>query len=102
MGRFIAVSDHAVEQHLKRFPGEPWDSERRRFQIALTVTDALRDGRYSSREPRWSGDGRRRTGKMNGRERDRTIRWCWDENESQLFVVDKQKDRVVVVTSIRP
>ena len=98
----MAVSDHAVSQHLERFPGEPWDTENRRYQIAVLVTAALQEGRYSSREPRWSGNGERRTGRMNGRERDRSIRFCWSEDESQLFIVDKMSDRHVVVTSIRP
>jgi hypothetical protein len=102
MARFVAVSDHAVAQHLERWPGEPSDTEQRRFLIAVQVTDALRDGRYSSREPRWSGNGARRTGLMNGRERDRTIRWCWDADESAVFIVDRQSDRNVVVTAIRP
>ncbi len=102
MARFVAVTDHAVEQHLERFPGEPWDIERRRFVIAVLVTDALRDGRYSSREPRWSGNGNRRYGKQNGHERDRSIRWVWDEAETQVFLVDKKADRHIVVTSIRP
>ena len=101
-GRFIAVSNHAVQQSLERWPGEPWDTERRRFQIAVHVTDALRDGRYSSREPRWSGNGERRVGRMNGGERDRSMRWCWVEDQSRVYLVDKLGDRVVVVTSIRP
>jgi hypothetical protein len=102
MARFVAVSDTAVRQHLERFPGEPADTEGRRYQIAVMVTDALRDGRYSSREPRWSGNGTRRAGLMNGHERDRTIRWVWVADESAVFIVDKQSDRHVVVTSIRP
>ena len=55
------MTDHALTQHLDRFPEmEPWDKEGRRFLIATQVSSALADGRYSTREPRWSGDGRRR------------------------------------------
>lgn len=105
MPRFVAVTNHAVDQHLERFPdGGPWDKEGRRFQIANTVSVAFSEGRYSTREPRFSGDGLRRAGRTrNPKERDRSVRWCWTEDESQVFLVDRQgQNTLVVVTSIRP
>ena len=101
MGRFVAVSDHAIDQFRERFPTD-LDREALRFKIAAEVSAAMQDGRYSSREPRWSGNGERRVGRMNGRERDRTIRFCWTDDQGQLFIIDKLADRHVVVTSIRP
>ena len=97
----MAVSNHALDRHLERFPGEPQGHEARRFQIASTVSAALSEGRYATREPRWLRDGARRTGLMNGRERDRSLRWCWDAAQRQVFLVDRQGNAVVVVTSIR-
>jgi hypothetical protein len=103
VGRFVAVSDHAIDQFRERFPTD-LDREALRFRIASEVSAAMQDGRYSTREPRWSGNGERRAGRMNGysKERDRTIRFCWDAAEQHVYIVDRAGDRLVVVTSIRP
>ena len=102
MARLIHVTAHALEQHFERWPGQPDDAEIRRQQICLEVSAALSEGRYSSREPSWSGRGRRTVGKRNGGERDRTLRFCWDRGESRVYLVDKGDRIVRVVTSILP
>ncbi len=101
--RLIHVTEHAITQHLERWPDLPeWDRERRRNLICLEVSSALSDGRYSTKEPSWSGNGRRVVGKRNGNERDRSLRFCWTRDEGRIYLVDRG-DRVVrVVTSILP
>ncbi len=100
VARLVHVTGHALIRHSERWPG-PEDREQRRFLIAVEVANALSDGRYSSREPSFCGNGQRKTGKR-GSERDRTIRWCWSVDERRVYLVDKRSRVDVVVTAIRP
>ncbi len=101
MARLIAVTAHALDQHLERWPGEPSDREQRRFLIATIVSSAISEGRMATREPHFSGNGKRTTGKRRG-ERDRTLRFAWSREEDQVFLIDRQQTAFVVVTSIDP
>lgn len=104
VAKFIAVTDLAVSNSLERFPGEPSDKESRRFTIAKEVSAALSEGRYSSREPKWSGNGAHRAGRTrNPKERDRSIRFVWPPDESRIYLVDRKNGgTAVVVTCIKP
>jgi hypothetical protein len=105
VARVIAVTDHAIEQHLERWPGDPWDKENRRFLIASEVSSALNDFRVSTREPAWSGGGKRKVGRTrNPKERDRSIRFAWTEDQGRVYLLDRQDGgrTIVVVTSILP
>ncbi len=93
------MTNHAVTRHIERFEG-PEDREQRRFLIAVEVSNALSEGRYSTKEPRFSADGRK-VGKR-GRERDRSLRWCWPADQTRLYLLDKKDRADVVITSILP
>ncbi len=99
MARLVHVTNHALTRHIERFDG-PEDREQRRFLIGLEVSAALSEGRYSTKEPRFSADGRK-VG-MRGRERDRSLRWAWTADQQRLYLLDKKDRADVVVTSILP
>lgn len=99
--RLIHVTGHALDQALERFA--QIDREQMRQRIAHEVDAALRDGRYSSRCPSFASfaNGRRPVGRRNGgRERDRTLRYAWDEQQQHIYLVDRRGNTINVVTSI--
>jgi hypothetical protein len=98
--RIVEVSWHAIQQFQSRWPNEAV-AEPLLHLIATEVEDALDEGRYSTKEPRWSRDDRNR-GLRNGKELDRTLRFAWTEDQRRLYLVDKRGQTVRVVTSIRP
>ena len=100
MARLIEVRHHAIEQFRARFPVRLRREELRQL-IAHEVQSALDEGRYSSKEPRWSR-GKRARGKRNNHEIDRTLRFCWTPDESRMYLIDKRGVKVRVITSIRP
>jgi hypothetical protein len=100
MPRLIEVRYHAISQFRERFPSK-LEREALRQLIAHEVESALEEGRYASREPKWSRDKRTR-GKRNDNELDRTLRFCWTEDEDRLYLVDKIGTTVRVITSIKP
>jgi len=100
MARLIEVKHHAIEQFRERFPIRLRREELRQL-IAHEVQSALDEGRYSSKEPRWSR-GKRARGKRNFHEIDRTLRFCWTQDEKRLYLIDKRGSTVRVITSIRP
>ena len=102
MARLIHVTDHALTQHLDRWPGEPSEREQRRSLICDEVNSALVEGRYATKEPAWSGHGKRTVGRRNGGERDRTLRFLWTRDQSRVYLVDRGDRVVKVVTSILP
>lgn len=89
-----------MEQYRSRFPTK-LSREKLLELIGHEVGAALDEGRYSSKEPRWSR-GRRARGKRNHHEIDRTLRFCWIEDESRLYLVDKRGTTVRVITVIKP
>lgn len=100
----MRVGRHALEQFLARWP-ESLAPEVAGQVIAKEVAEALVDGRYSTKEPRWAQrDSRRRSvGVRNGgKERDRTLRYAWTEDKMRLYLVDKAGDVTYVVTAIAP
>ncbi len=101
MPRLVHVTNHAVTRHLERFDG-PEDREQRRFLIGLEVSAALSEGRYSTREPGFACHRSQRSKGRNGREKDRSLRWCWTADELHLYLIDKTGYADVVVTSILP
>jgi len=63
--------------------------------------DSFQQHRYSSREPRFLGNGGRKRGRRNGKELDRSIRWCWTADEECVFLVDRRPNLAIVITVIR-
>lgn len=100
MARLIEVRFHAIEQFRARFPVE-MTREQLRQLISHEVNEALDSARYSTKEPRWSR-GKRVRGKRNNNELDRTLRFCWIENQTRVYLIDKRGTSIRVITSIRP
>ncbi len=101
MARLIEVRQHAIDQFRERFPNENNYREELRQLIAHEVENALTEGRYASKEPRWSRE-KRTEGKRNNNERDRTLRFCWTEDEERIYLVDKIGTTARVITTIKP
>ncbi len=101
VARLVHVTEHALLRHLERFDG-PDDREQRRFVIGIEVSAALSEGRYSTREPSFACHESQRSKGRNGREKDRSLRWCWTADECHLYLIDKTGGADVVVTSIDP
>jgi len=100
VARLIEVRYHAIEQFRARFPSKI-PREQLRQLIAHEVAEALDSHRYSTKEPKWSR-GRRVRGKRNNNEIDRTLRFCWTEDQVRVYLIDKRGNSVRVITSIRP
>lgn len=106
-GRFVAriirVSKHALEQFYARWP-QDISVEAAGQLIVQEVASALDEGRYSSKEPRWAqrSPSYRATGRRNGQERDRTLRYVWVEDHTRIYLVDKSGEVTYVVTAIAP
>lgn len=105
MERLIYVTLHAIEQFQERWPELPFQNDRLMVFIANEVESAFTDCRYSTKEPKWAQkkEGSRSVGRRNWNgERDRTLRYCWTENEDRVYLVDRQGKILRVITSIFP
>jgi hypothetical protein len=101
--RLIFVTHHALEKWHERWPGGVADSDAALLLISEEVNDALLEGRYSSKLPRWAiGPKGSRQLSRNGGERDRTKRFCWTPDQRRGYLIDRVGPKIVVVSAIRP
>ena len=100
MLRPVEVTWHAYEQFRERFPEEAGSGSYTRLLIAEEIEHALDEGRYATKQPKWSG--RRSRGRRNGNELDRTMRYCWVPDQRRLYLVDRRNGIIRAITTIRP
>lgn len=105
MPLFIEITHHAVDQIRARFPvetGRLADSDVRRL-IVTEVADAMREHRMATKLPRFAvgAHDRRARAWRGNRERARSMRFLWTDDEGRVYLVNRLRQRAVVVTVIR-
>ena len=99
--RQIHVTVHAVTQHEERYPGTI-NKAARKLLIAADVTDALKNGRSSPKEPSFTPRGQTlsRKERQQKRPNDKSLRYVWSEDRNRVYLVDRRGDEIIVVTSL--
>lgn len=100
MAYLVKVSLHALERLEERWPETNGATRSDLHQLILTeVGDAIREQRMATKVPRWAWNGHDYRGKAK---HSPSARFIWNEDETRVYLIDRRRTEVTVVTTIRP
>jgi len=101
----VDITRHAVEQARERFPELGLSDARWRGLIETEVTEAIDQYRMALKIPRFAMrefDRTRTRIWRNHRERARSMRFLWTDDEQRVYLIDRRHGLERVITVIRP
>ena len=106
MALVVKVSTHALDRLLERYPETQSFDRTTLHQLILTeVAGAVQEQRMATKIPRWAHDTTYYRGRMkrnNGAEHSRTARFIWNPEHTRVYLIDRSRDEITVITTIKP